>query len=156
MKRQYLGIFPLAVALTLAACTTLPSRNEGRVERLVQELNTADEDRVIELCALPFLLDGETITREEDLRILWRNLRTAGFTFSEAEIVEIREAGPASSQAFADDPEVLAFFAKHNGKGPAVVTVKTGKGTFRLLTGGRVSKFGRLPKLYGFTGPEGR
>ena len=156
MKRQHLGIVTLAAALALSACTTLPSRNEGRVERLVHELNTADEDRIIELCALPFLLDGETISREEDLRILWRNLRTAGFAFAEAEIVEIREAGPDSYRAFADDPEVMAFFKKNNGKGPAVVTVKTGNGEFRLLTGGRVSKFGRLPKLYGFTGPEGR
>jgi hypothetical protein len=126
------------------------------VERLVEELNTADENRIMKLCALPFLLDGETIAREEDLRTLWRNLKAGGFSFADADIVEIREAGNEAYKTFADDPEVLAFFKKYTGKAAAVVTLKTAKGTFHLLTGGRVAKYGRLPKLYGFTGPEGK
>jgi hypothetical protein len=159
MKRNYLGLFSLATLLALAstACSTVPpSQNERRVERLVEELNTADEGRIMDLCALPFLLDGETVAREEDLRILWRNLRAAGFTFADAEIVEIREIGSDSFKTFSDDQEVLAFFKKHTGAAAAVITLKTGHGTFRLLTGGRVTKYGRLPKLYGFAGPEGK
>ncbi len=158
MNRHHPFLFAL-VALACAAgaaCTTAPSRNEGRVERLVGELNTADEERVVELCALPFLLDGETIAREEDLRNLWRNLRASSFVFSEAEVDGIAEAGADSYPAFQDDPEVMAFFQRYMGKAPAVATVKTGRGTFLFLTGGRVSRFSRLPKLYGFTGPEGR
>jgi hypothetical protein len=155
MNRHLPFLFALA-ALACTACATVPSRNAGRVERLVEELNSADEDRIVELCALPFLLDGETVAREEDLRNLWRNLRASGFVFSEAEVGAIAEAGADSYAAFADDPEVMAFFKKYVGKDPAVVTVETGRGTFRLLTAGRVSRFGRLPKLYGFTGPEGR
>ncbi len=155
MNRHLPFLFALA-ALACASCATVPSRDAGRVERLVEELNSADEDRIVELCALPFLLDGETVAREEDLRTLWRNLRASGFVFSEAEVGGIAEAGADSYAAFADDPEVLAFFKKYVGKDPAVVTVETGRGTFLLLTGGRVSRFGRLPKLYGFTGPEGR
>lgn len=159
MKRIKVGIFALTalLALGLSACSTVPpSMNEKRVERLVEELNTADEDRIMKLCALPFLLDGETIARDEDLRILWRNLKKGGFSFAEAEIVEIREAGDAAYKTFADDPEVLAFFKKYTGKAAAVVTLKTSKGTFHLLTGGRVTKYSPLPKLYGFTGPEAK
>ena len=107
----------------------------------------------MKLSALPFLLDGETVAREEDLRTLWRNLRSTGFTFADAEIQEIRQIGPESYRTFADDPEALAFFKKHTGKGAATVRLKTRDGVFTLLTGGRV---GFLPKIYGFTGPEGR
>jgi hypothetical protein len=143
------------VALTGTACSTVPpSQNEARLDRLVEELNTADEDRLVELCALPFLLDGETVVREEDLRVLWRNLRASGFTFADARIAGIREAGPDSYKTFSDDPEVHAFFKKHTGKNAAVIDLETDHGAFSLLTGGRVGRYGRLPKLYGFTGPE--
>jgi hypothetical protein len=122
--------------------------NENRVERLVERLNTADEERVMKLSALPFLLDGETVAREEDLRNLWGTLRSTGFSFSDARIEDIRAVDPDSYRAFADDPEVRAFFKKHTGKGAAVVRLRTGRGTFLLLTGGRS---GFLPKIYGFT-----
>lgn len=154
MKRTHIGICLGALAaLLVSACSTVPpSRNEKRLERLVAELNTAGEDRLIELTALPFLLDGETIAREEDLRTLWRNLRAAGFTFADAEIADIAEAGPDSYRTFSDDPEVQAFFAKHTGKDAALVRLTTGHGTFFLISAGRA---GRLPKLYGFTSREG-
>lgn len=156
MKRIRVGIIYSAAlaALLLSACSTVPpSQNERRVERLVEELNSADEDRIMKLSALPFLLDGETVAREEDLRALWRNLRESGFTFEDAKIEEIRAIGPDSYRAFSADPEALAFFKKHSGKGAATVRLKTRRGVFTLLTGGRV---GFLPKIYGFTGPEGR
>jgi hypothetical protein len=156
MKRTRIGIIHAAslAALLLSACSSVPpSQNEGRVERLVEELNTADEDRIMKLSALPFLLDGETVAREEDLRTLWRNLRSSGFTFADAEIQEIRPIGPESDRTFAEDPEALAFFKKHTGKGAATVRLKTSRGVFTLLTGGRTVF---LPKIYGFTGPEGR
>ncbi len=155
MKRTRIGIIHAAAlaALLVSACSTVPPAQNGRrVARLVEELNTADEDRVMKLSALPFLLDGETVAREEDLRTLWRNLRSTGFTFADAKIEEIRAIGPDSYKAFADDPETLACFKKHTGKGAATVRLRTGRGVFTLLTGGRS---GFLPKIYGFTGPEG-
>jgi hypothetical protein len=150
-------LFAALLALLASACSTLPpSQNEKRIERLVAELDAADEERLLELSALPFLLDGETVAREADLRALWRNLRAAGFSFAGAEIVGIAENGPESYKAFGDDPEVMAFFKKHGGKDSATVTLKTPRGTFLILTGGKVGRIAGIPRIHGFTRTEGK
>ncbi|GAB1482092.1 hypothetical protein MASR2M78_09070 [Treponema sp.] len=153
MKQNLLGIVGIAAIIAvLAACTSVPpSQNEKRVEQLVVELNSADIDRIMELSALPFLLDGETVAREQDLRMLWTNLKAAGFSFADASIAEIREIGPSSYKSFSEDPEVLAFFKKHSAKGAALVELSTRYGKVYILTG---SKVGRIPKIYGFKAPE--
>lgn len=159
MKRTPCAFVIVAALLALlaSACSTLPpSQNEKRIERLVAELNTADEDRLMELSALPFLLDGETVAREADLRALWKNLRAAGFSFADAQIVGIAENGSESYKAFGDDPEVLAFFKKNGGKDSATVRLKTSRGTFLILTGGKVGRIAGIPRIHGFTRVEGK
>ncbi len=121
-----------------------------RVEQLIKELNSADEARLIELSALPFLLDGETIAREEDLRVLWRNLRETGFSFGEAAIIAIDPVGPDSYKAFSDNPEVAAFFSKYTAKDAAVIKLECALGVFLIITGDDLC---RVPKIFGFTGP---
>jgi len=155
MKQNRLGILGIAAIIAvLSACASVPpSQNEKRVEQLVAELNGADIDRIMELSALPFLLDGETVAREQDLRILWTNLKASGFSFAEAVIEEIREIGPTSYRSFSDDPEVVAFFKKHTAKGAALVELSTRYGRVYLLTG---SKVGRIPKIYGFAAVEAK
>lgn len=154
--RTALTLALVAAAVSLGSCASVPpSQNAARIERLVAELNRADEDRLIKLSALPFLLDGETVAREEDLRTLWRNLRAGGFTFADAKIESITPVGPESYKDFAEDPEVAAFFKKHTAPEAATVRLRTGHGTFLLLTGGKVGWIAGIPKLYGFTGPEG-
>jgi hypothetical protein len=83
MKRSLrLVATAILVALFAASCATVPvSQRDGRVEALLTELNTADVDRLMELSARPFLLDGEIIALEGDLRTLWTNLRGVGFAF---------------------------------------------------------------------------
>lgn len=119
---------------------------------MIRDLNTANEDRLVELSSLPFLLDGEMVVREQDLRTLWHNLRTAGFTFAEADVVSVSPVDGSSYLRFADNKEVQVFFKKYVAKDAAVAEIKTKYGTFLIITGGR-NWF--IPKIFGFTGGQG-
>lgn len=142
----------LFTVLFFGSCSTVPpSQNTARIERLVEELNTEDTERLIELSARPFLLDAEIINREEDVRILWTNLRDSGFSFANAQILSIDPAHPAHFARFSSDPETQAYFEKYLSEDAALVQIQTDYGRFLLLTG---SKLGRIPLIYGFTGPE--
>lgn len=145
--------FAAAALLVVASCATVPpAQREKRVERLIAELNTADESRLMELSARPFLLDGEIILLEDNLRTLWANLRAVGFTFAEAEIVSISPLDGTSYRRFGDTMDVRAFFQKYASSDGALVQLRTGHGDFLIITGGRV---GRVPRIFGFTGPGG-
>jgi len=149
----YGSLFFILVSLFFSCSTVPPSRNPHRVGSLIRELNTASEDRLVELSSLPFLLDGEIILREQDLRTLWHNLRSAGFTFAEADVRAVTPVDPSSYLKFGDNKEVQAFFKKYVAKDGAVAEIQTKYGTFLIITGGR-NWF--IPKIFGFTGPQGR
>jgi hypothetical protein len=147
--RSLLILLPLA----FASCSTLhPARSPGRVEGLLRELGTADQARLVELSALPFLLDGEYVSREEDLLTLWKNLATAGFSFKDPQVVALDPVDAESFRRFGDDEEAEAFFKKYLSKDARLAEVRTAYGTFLVIAGSRV---GFTPRIYGFTGPEG-
>jgi len=144
----------ILLPLAFASCSTLhPSRSPGRVETLLRELGQADEERLLSLSALPFLLDGEYVSREEDLLTLWKNLTAAGFSFKDPEVVELSPVGAATYRRFGDNEEVEAFFKKYLSTDATLAEVRTAHGSFLVITGNRV---GFRPKIYGFTGPEGQ
>lgn len=143
----------VVVAVLAASCATVPpSQREKRIELLIAELNGADEERLVTLSAQPFLLDGEIVALESDIRTLWGNLRGVGFTFDAAQIRAITPVDERSFQRFASTMDVQVFFQKYLSDDAAVVELQTRHGTFLVLTGSRV---GRVPKIFGFTGPGG-
>lgn len=141
-----------AVTMVIASCATVPvSQRDRRVEALLEDLNTADIDRLMELTARPFLLDGEIIELERDVRTLWTNLREVGFTFDAATIEELGPVGKDTYRSFADTMEVRVWFDRHTPEDAGLARVGTSHGTFLIVTGDRT---GRTPLIYGFTGPE--
>jgi hypothetical protein len=146
----------LALGLLASCSTTPPSQDVKRLDQLLTELSASDEDRIIALTANPFLLDGEIIAREEDLRSLWQNLKAAGFSFAGAKVGIVAPVNDASFKRFADTKETQAFFAKYLTKDAAVVEVETAKGVVLILSGGKAAKGSRVPKIYGLTIPGGK
>lgn len=142
----------LLVVIFAASCATVPvPQRENRVERLLEELNTADIDRLMELSARPFLLDGELIMLEDDLRMMWTNLRDVGFRFDGATIEDL---GPVTDQTylqFADTMDVRVWFQRYAAEDAGLARVATTHGRFLIVTGDRT---GRTPMIFGFTGPE--
>jgi len=147
-KILYGSALLLSLFLIFSCSTVPPSKNPNRIGGLIKELNTASEDRLVELSSLPFLLDGEIIVREQDLRTLWHNLRSAGFTFAEADVKAVTPVDPSSYLKFGDNKEVQAFFKKYVAKDSAVAEIQTKYGTFLIITGGRnwfIPKISVLP-----------
>ena len=122
------------------------------MERLLLELNRAPVDRLMELSARPFLLDGEIIVLESDLEMMWTNLREVGFTF---DAPTLRELGPVTENTwrrFGDTMDVRVWFEKYTAEDAGLAEVRTTHGTFLIITGDRVP--GHLPMIFGFTGPQ--
>lgn len=141
----------MALVAALASCATVPvSQRERRVEALLAELNTAGIERLTELSARPFLLDGEIVILERDLNTMWTNLREAGFAFDAATVRELGPVDEGTYRAFGDTMDVRAWFARYAADDAGLATVRTTHGTFLILTGERD---GRTPRIFGFTGP---
>ena len=153
MKRHIPTIGTALLILILAAsCTTVPvSQRDNRVEALITELNTADIDRLMELSARPFLLDGEIIILESDVQMMWTNLRDVGFTFDAATIEELGPVTDTTYTRFADTMDVRVWFQKYAAEDAGLARVSTSHGTFLIITGDRLK---RTPYIFGFTGPQ--
>ncbi|MCA1950199.1 MAG: hypothetical protein LDL24_06490 [Treponema sp.] len=155
-RNVYCFLFSLMGALimgSLASCSTLPvAQNPGRVQSLIQALNTEPVESLMKRSSRPFLLDGEIIVRESDLESLWQNLRAARFSFSEAEIVSIQPVNSESYLLFGNSKDTQFFFKKYVPKDGAIAEVTTSLGTFYIITGGRTWF---TPKIIGFTSKGG-
>ena len=153
MKRPTIQLGAVVlIALFAASCTTVPvAQRDGRVDKLLEELNTAEIDRVMALSARPFLLDGEIVVLEGDVRMMWTNLREVGFTFDSATIEELGPVDDTTYRSFADTMDARVWFDKYAAEDAGLARVDTTHGTFLIVTGGKV---GRVPQIYGFTGPE--
>ena len=140
----------VALAAAFASCATVPvSQRERRVDALVEELNTAGLERLVELSARPFLFDGEIVILESDLTAMWTNLREAGFTFDAPTVLELGPVDDDTYRAFGDSMDVRAWFDRHAAEDAGLAAVRTTHGTFLILTGERD---GRTPRIFGFTG----
>lgn len=153
MKNVTRVLSTILILAALASCsTTPPAQRLSRVEKLLEELQTADVDRLMELSAKPFLLDGEVLAREADIRSMWTNLGAAGFHFNDAVITDVAPAsGPDQYESFAATMDVRVFFERHLFDGAGLIEVRTEYGSFLILTGDKVSG---IPQIAGFTGPR--
>ena len=154
MKRSLHAIAAvLLLALFAVSCQTAPiAQRERRVDRLLWEINRASLDRLMELSARPFLLDGEIIVLESDLEMMWTNLQNAGFTF---DTPTLRDLGPVDENTwrrFGETMDVRVWFERYTAEDAGLAEVRTSHGTFLIVTGDRVP--GHLPKIFGFTGPQ--
>lgn len=147
------GAFGCAFLIALTSCRTAPvPQRPGRVEALVEELQSAQIDRLVELTARPFLFDGEIIVLEQDIERMWRNLREEGFAFDDAVVTAVGAIDEDSRRSFGVGADVDAWFERYAAEGAGAATVETSFGTFLIVTGERA---GRVPTIAGFTAATG-
>ncbi len=147
-----LGVIGAAIVFFGVSCATVPrSQNQSRVEDLIAELNTASVERLVELSARPFLLDGEIVVVERDIAMMWTNLRDVGFTFDGAAIEEVGALRPDDYLAFGDTMDVRVWFDKYTTDDAGLARVATTHGTFLIVTG-EAEDIGL--QVFGFTGPQ--
>lgn len=143
----------ILLALFAVSCQTAPiAQRERRVDRLLMEINGASLDRLMELSARPFLLDGEIIVLESDLEMMWTNLQNAGFTFDSPTLRELGPVDDTTWRRFGETMDVRVWFERYTAEDAGLAEVRTSHGTFLIVTGDRVP--GHLPKIFGFAGPQ--
>lgn len=135
----------------MVGCVSVSLRPD-RIDDMLTELDTADLDTIMARTAIPFLLDGEPIARERDVRIMWQNLRDAGFRFTPAQIVRVDPRDEASYRQFGQTEDVRIWFDRYTAEDAGLAVVNTEFGQFLIVTGGRER---RRPLIWGLTGPIG-
>ncbi|ULQ60306.1 hypothetical protein K7I13_03075 [Brucepastera parasyntrophica] len=146
------GILLLAVLLAvLASCSSSPHvQKEADVLKLIRLINEGKVTEVEGLSPAPFVLDSETLYLESDIETLWKNLKAASFTMSNAVFVQTEHITPDSYKIFADTFDMKNFFEKYTDKDTSVVTIDTADGRYYLILERKVKGY---PKIRGFKGP---
>ena len=142
----------MAVAVLGASCATIPAaQDRTRVESLLEELNTAPVERLVELTARPFLLDGEIVVLQRDIEMMWSNLRDVGFRFAEATVEEVGALTDQSYLEFGDTMDVQVWFERYTADDAGIARVRTSHGVFFIVIGeGDEIDL----QIFGFTGPQ--
>lgn len=148
-----LGAVALVIAVMGVSCATIPvSQDQTRIEGLLAELNDAPIERLVELTARPFLLDGEIVILERDVEMMWSNLREVGFRFDD---VSVESVGPVTENdylEFGDTMDVRVWFERYTAENAGLARVRTTHGQFLIVTG-ETDEVGL--QIFGFTGPRG-
>lgn len=145
-------LFSAAFAVILfASCASIPvSTRPADVEDVVQMINTGQSERLAKHSQVPFMFDGEILLMEQDMNLLWGNLRQTGFALREARVESLERAGENSYRLFAETMEAEVYFRKYLPENAMVARVTSSNGDFILLLGGRQAGF---PMIYGLRGP---
>ena len=137
------------VALLAAACATVPpSQNLDRVSELIDMINSAPVESVVEQSGEPFLFDAELVVRTSDVELIWTGLRDAGVRIS-PEIASMSPVEPMDYRRVADTFDLQVYFSgdRYLPRDAAWVETDSSVGPVLLLLGGRS---GQLPLIYGF------
>ncbi|MFP4012152.1 MAG: hypothetical protein ACLFUM_10645 [Spirochaetaceae bacterium] len=137
--------------LLLGSCATAPvAQRESRIMSLVDRINGDSLVRVVEVTAVPFVLDGEIIELPADIETMWSNLQEAGFSLPDARIEEITPVRGDSHRRFADTMDLRVFFEKYIPEDATFVRIESENGAFLFVLGDR---FWGVPRMYAMKGP---
>lgn len=137
----------LLVVLFAVSCATLTDK---RILRTVDQIETGETELLIKVTQLPFLLDGEIIQRQEEVKLLWGGFREAGFSIRNPVILDRHPVTIKDADLFSPSREVSLFFEKYLLDNSEVIHLRGDNGEFYLILKGRC--FGS-PLYRGFKGP---
>ena len=151
MKNFLLLVFIIVLIAVLAGCATLEQRLSQAAEDVIDMINEGRANDLAQMTLTPFLLDGEIIILDSDMRDFWATLIEAGFEIGSPVLTETVPAQEDTFRWFADTKEVQSFFEKYATEECHVVIVESESLRFLFLMdrpGGKESK------IIGFKGPE--
>ena len=101
-------------AILISSCATMDfTHGKGDFLEISSLIDEGDSGTLAARSALPFLLDGEIVVREEDIVLLWRNLAAAGFSVGTTDGVSVERVSDASHEAFGGTFDTAVFFGKY-------------------------------------------
>jgi hypothetical protein len=139
------------VVISLIGCVSLQQQYYNSAEDVIGLINDGKADELSSMTQTPFLLDGEIIILDNDMKDFWKNILKAGFRVKNPTIVEPYPVGEDTYKEFAKTMEVESYFKKYVSKKGHVIVVETEK--FKLLLIMDKTKKNKT-KIIGFKGPE--
>ena len=136
MMRKYTLLLPAAALLIMFffSCATVPrAPGKADVNRILALIDKGGADEAAGACSLPFLLDGEIMVLEKDVRMIWQNLHEAGFSLEGAAVLSTVPASAEQYSLFAGTMEVKTFFGKYVREKSLIAEVSAKSGRFLFL-----------------------
>jgi hypothetical protein len=139
----------LGILFTVTACASLRyNQKQEDILGIVELVNSGQEELLADLCQIPFLFDGEILMMRGDAGIVWRNLISAGFQLSQAEVSGIEKTGEESYLQFGDTMDVRTFFAKYVPPTARLALVKSADFSLTLILNDKDEESG-YPRILG-------
>lgn len=142
---------PLLIAIVLVGCVSLQQQYYNAADDVVDLINDGKAEELSEMTQTPFLLDGEIVILDNDIKGFWQNIIKAGFRVQNPSIIDPYPVNENTFKEFANTMEVESYFKKYISKKGHVVVVETDK--FKLLLVMDKAKKNKT-KIIGFKGPE--
>ena len=92
---------------------------------MVALINDGKADELYAMTQTPFLLDGEIVVLDNDMRDLWETITSGGAKVSNLVLVESYPVEENTYKRFADTFEVKSYFERYVSKDGHVVIVET-------------------------------
>ncbi len=138
------------LALVLSGCVSLQQQYANSAEEIVELINDGEAKELYQMSRTPFLLDGEIIILDNDVRDLWKTITAHGARVKNLVLVEAYPVEDKTYRRFADTFEVESYFKNYVSDEGHVVIVETEE--FRLFLLMDKNKKGDK-KLIGMKGP---
>lgn len=139
------------IVIALVGCVSLQQQYHNAADDVIDLINDGKADELSDMTQTPFLLDGEIVILDNDMKDFWQNIIKAGFGVKNPSIVEPYPVGENTFKEFAKTMEVESYFKKYISEKGHVVVVETDK--FKLLLIMDKAKKNKT-KIIGFKGPE--
>lgn len=151
MRRFLTAAVACAAVFFITSCASLQhSWDQGAVRQTADLINAGNAQKLSEMSASPFIIDGEVVVLPADVSGFWAGIVKAGFRVDTATLDTGTAVGADSYRQFADTMEARSFFTRYVKDGARILDFSTSTGThIRLLV--RSDWFSL--KILGWKGP---
>ncbi len=153
-KQRFLilcGVLVFSSVLLFSGCATVRGvPRKGAVENLMELINSGNTEMIVNITAIPMLVDGEMVNRDQEISSFWAQVNKAGFHVQTGKDIRIQPVDSDTYLLFGDTMEVKTFFSKYVPKTAVTAEIEGTGGKYVFLLSGRNGKY---PYLFGFTGP---
>lgn len=123
-----------AVTALLASCASFKAGvKESDPLVVCEHINKGDSDTLSDASVLPFVVDGEILESDSQVRGLWSGIVQAGYKAKGPRVKEFRAASPADAALFSDSWEISTYFNKLLIEDDMLARVKTDSGAIILI-----------------------
>lgn len=101
----------LMLLLLLFSCTTFKTVNEDDAFKVIEMINEADVESLVDHSSLPFAFESEILASESQLKTLWSGL-TENFVIDNPVVIQNTAVIPEDYSLFYESWEIQTYFKR--------------------------------------------